>query len=1475
MIGIKSVLRRFLSMALAVVLVFSLVPAFSLSAYAASNGTLTGLADASIGASYTASTDDVNYASWSVQSGTEILGTVAYKSGNCGGEDPNTTLTLTNNKTETAVLSFTYTLTSNGTVQVDGTAVTTGSTFSKELAAGGSVKIYLESSGAGTSAKITLSNITLLVDRTVTTTFNPAKNGSYTVDGKAVTETYSNTQSSLTAYSVKATPNDGYKFVGWYSETDESFLKTDATTTLNFDSDKTITAIFTESDNQVYSVGTKMFYDLDEATKYAADNNIEKVALVQNGKSITGTHTIPSGVTLLIPFDSANTLYKDVPVATSGGSVSNKNNAYRTLTLAEGAVLNIEGGLSVGGSYKSAAGSNTGFMTGNYGLLSLSDGSSINVKNGGSLYAWGFVVGSGSVTAESGSTVWEWFQIDDFRGGTATMGMGNGVFPFSQYFIQNIEAPLTIQAGAKENVYTGVFASSKVNNASIEFIGDGGMFKLNSGSITRIYDGSTDRVTYTVSGDMELNALSLNLAGSNVNSASYVLPITNNISINVASGKATINQDLSLLAGVELTIAKGADMTVASGKSIYVYDADEWTADDYVQGGKFKSVPFAYSRTYTRTNSNLVDAKIDVNGTLTVAGYVYTTAGGANICSSEGTGQYIQQAAPGTTTTTYQYTQSGSSVTAHKIPITPAQLHNADGSYTETAKAQIGNTIDYVQGTWGGKPCAHESTELRGAKDATCTTTGYTGDTYCKDCHEKIADGNVIPALGHVWNGGVITTAPTCENAGVKTYTCTVCHETKTEAINATGHSPVEVPEKPAACEEPGHMAGTKCSVCGAILSGMDEIPATGHTEVIDPAVAPTCTEPGKTEGKHCSVCGMVIVAQEEIPAKGHTEVIDPAVEPTCTQPGKTEGKHCSVCDKVLVAQEVIPAKGHTEEIRDAVEPTLTTPGYTGDKYCTVCGELIAKGAEIPKTGAHITWVIDGEVVAEEDCLKGTMPAFTGSTDKEPDAQYRYTFTGWSPEIVAAEDDVTYTAQYSATERVFYTITFNANGGEGEMAAQTLEVGIDTALNANTFTRENYRFTGWNTQADGSGTSYEDSASVTLGADITLYAQWSFQNGWLTDDVGTTYYKDGVIAYNGTWATIGEKTYYFNEDGYIVKGLYKTNSQDGSREATFVFDTTTGEFLSTQSGLFDVGSNTYWTKDGELVEYAGLIRVVKGDGEINYYYFGEDNKAFKATEDENECKVEKANGLSLPEGNNYKFDENGVIVHFDSSINGIYYDETSSNYYYCIDGVIIANGLMKIGESYYYARTSTGAFVRNCNYWVSKTNGLLDEGIYTFDDTGKIVFPEETEKKNGIVEENGSLYYYVDGVVTGAGLIKIGDDYYYVRTSTGEVIHGRSYWVTATNDRLPVGQYTFADDGKLILPDTTKNGIVSEDGSLYYYVKGERVGVGLIKIDNDYYYVRTSNGEIIHGRSYWVTATNDLLPAGQYQFADDGKMIVK
>ena len=68
------------------------------------------------------------------------------------------------------------------------------------------------------------------------------------------------------------------------------------------------------------------------------------------------------------------------------------------------------------------------------------------------------------------------------------------------------------------------------------------------------------------------------------------------------------------------------------------------------------------------------------------------------------------------------------------------------------------------------------------------------------------------------------------------------------------------------------------------------------------------------------------------------------------------------------------------------------------------------------------------------------------------------------------------------------TISFNANGGTGSMPDQTLEPGVGT-INSNTFTRSGYTFTGWNTAANGSGTSYANGATYT-GTSTTLYAQW-------------------------------------------------------------------------------------------------------------------------------------------------------------------------------------------------------------------------------------------------------------------------------------------------------------------------------------------------------------------------------------------------
>ena len=1643
----KQILKRFLSLALSVLMVCSLVPGLAVTAYAATSGTVTGLADENIGLSFTGTADNA----WSAKS-TTITGSATSTGGTCGNTNYRSTLTITNKKTTNATLSFDYTVVpSGGTILVNGTSTTTNGSFSNGLAAGGTVEVEIESSSTSDATKITLTNVVLVSDVNATATFVPAENGTYTVDGKLITEEYSNTQSSMTAYRVVATPAEGYQFLGWYNLTTGKCIATTATAALNIESNCMITAKFVSNSVALFETGGQLFADLSEAVAYAQGNGQSKITLATDG-SISGDYTIPNGITLLIPFDEAGTLYTSAPAAIRTAPASK---LFRTLTMSDGASITVNGAISLGGRYYAAGGSEQGRPVGDYGYIKMADNSSITVKNGGNLYAWGFISGSGSILAESGATVYEFYQIADFRGGSASSAMGHGVFPFSQYFVQNIEVPLTLNAGANEIVYSGVYAMRKTYTTSINFIGDNGMFKVTSGSFTKDYDEKTDRLILTVNGKAALNTLSLTLAGMSVDSASYVLPITNNISINIESGKVTINQDAALLAGVEVNIAEGADLTVSNGKNVYIYDSDEWNSDNFVWGPcKFKSVAYAPGKAYNRSNNDLVDAKMDVNGSVTAIGAIYTTKGGADICSSNGTGKYIQQGTPGTATATYQYNANGNN--AVTIPITAAKLHNADGSYTETKDAKAGDIINYVYGVWGGEEPAeltvtfeangsaeylvegtmapqtvlekidtalaanvftregynftgwntaadgsgtpyadkatvnltenttlyaqwednHSLTKVINKKDATCTEDGYTGDTVCAICGKEITKGETIPAKGHTevidarveptctepgktegkhcsvcnevlvaqevipatghtektvagkpatctetgltdgiscsvcgtvikaqeeipakghsWNEGEITTAPTCENAGVKTYTCTVCNATKTEAIDATGHTPVEVAEQPATCTEAGHKAGTKCSVCEAILSGMEEIPATGHTEVIDAAKAPTCTETGLTEGKHCSVCNTVLVAQEEIPAKGHTEVVDPAVEPTCTKPGKTEGKHCSVCNEIIVAQTEIPAKGHTEvidaakaptctepgltegkhcsvcnevivkqevipatghkpEIRNVVEATLTTPGYTGDTYCSVCNELLKKGEETPKTGAHITWMIDGKVAAEEDYLKGTMPSFKGSTDKAPDDNYRYTFTGWSPEVVVAEEDATYTAQYSANARVFYTITFNANGGEGSMEPQRFEVGVDTALNANTFTREGYKFIGWNTAADGSGATYADEGAILeLTGDMTLYAQWQIWNGWFKDASGAFYYyRDGNyvtditrVPYPSAEILPGYGSDKEDAEVNIPGKEGNPNNYDypDGESALFVFDEN-GVFQKDQCGVYDDNGVTRWISNGMVIWHAGLVK----DGD-DYRYFKRNGMVADV-----ETYVAKTNGLL--EAAKYTFGTDGKLM----KLEGLY-EDLNGNLCYYVNYIKSYAGLVKVDGDFYYIASDLKA-VKDSTYYVTKTNDLKPAGYYAFDADGKMII------KNGLVEENGDLYYYEDGAKVANGLIEWNGNYYYIASNLKAVKDAKHYiFKDKANGLKPQGWYWFNANGMMFL-----DGFREENGTKYYYKDGLKNYAGLIKADGDYYYVK-SDCSVVAGRSYYVTKTNGFIPAGTYEFDANGKL---
>ena len=282
---------------------------------------------------------------------------------------------------------------------------------------------------------------------------------------------------------------------------------------------------------------------------------------------------------------------------------------------------------------------------------------------------------------------------------------------------------------------------------------------------------------------------------------------------------------------------------------------------------------------------------------------------------------------------------------------TPASCESTGvRTYTATVTLDGKNYTDTRTETL---PSLGHKTQLVGAKAATCTEDGYTGDEVCTVCQEIVKKGEVIPALGHKTQL-VGAKAATCTEDG---YTgdevCTVCGETvkKGEVIPALGHKTQLVGAKAATCTEDGYTGDEVCTVCGETVKKGEVIPALGHKTQLVGAKAATCTEDGYTGDEVCTVCGETVKKGEVIPALGHKTQLVGAKAATCTEDGYTGDEVCTVCQEIVKKGEVIPALGHKTQLVGAKAATCTEDGYTGDEVCTVCGETVKKGEVIPATG--------------------------------------------------------------------------------------------------------------------------------------------------------------------------------------------------------------------------------------------------------------------------------------------------------------------------------------------------------------------------------------------------------------------------------------------------------------------------------------------------------------------------------------------
>ncbi len=546
-------------------------------------------------------------------------------------------------------------------------------------------------------------------------------NGSFTVtnNGVAVSNYASFTVDG--PVTLTASPAAGYRLKGWYTTTNggvtKNYFAFNETIDANqFTSNVTIGADFSlDNGSALYWVkGTTNVYDnLATANTAAASSSSKTIVVVANGTVPAGTYTISSTVSLLIPFSTANdviTKPKVVHVGSTGAAPA--LSIYRSLSLSPGATINCSGKICVGGQLMSVNGGNfTSFPAGPAGVLDLSAGGTINLNSGAVLYAWGFVKGQdmdqgnntvnvGQIIAKSGSTVWEDFQVGDWRGGTASSSIYSNrsswkFFPFQSYTVQNIEAPITLQSGSTENCYINIFADGTTNEATFTLIGSSGLFNMGSGSsVKKRYDPTTDHVCYEMSGSTSLNQISITVAGMTMSSAEYNLPLTGNMHVSQTSGTMTISRNMTVHAGAVVEIKSGATATISSGIKVYVFDKDDWGRycmySNYYR--TFKTVTKHFNRGDGTTNTLLEDAKIIVDGTLNVTGSLYTSTHGADICGNGG-GRIVYSALPSSAT----MVQLTDLKDQNSVAVRCANMHNDNGTYT---KAIASTTFHNVNGRW-------------------------------------------------------------------------------------------------------------------------------------------------------------------------------------------------------------------------------------------------------------------------------------------------------------------------------------------------------------------------------------------------------------------------------------------------------------------------------------------------------------------------------------------------------------------------------------------------------------------------------------------------------------------------------------------------------------------------------------------------------------------------------------------------------
>lgn len=828
-----------------------------------------------------------------------------------------------------------------------------------------------------------------------------------------------------------------------------------------------------------------------------------------------GNYILPASATLLIPYYEGQTAAQGTVPAWKNKYAYPDNtpvnpSPFRKLTFDAGVNFTVCGTIEASSTLHISQHNWTGRVGGPYGWLHLNEGVRMDLESGAKLIAWGYVTGKGQIDAKDGSFVYEDFQMGDWRGGTFGTqvqknqnGVNNkGVFLITDYYCQNVECPVTFRPGAKNICHTGTYMEKKIpligiakidgttEKNPITLVGEGeGMFMMNKATagnntwVRKEYDPATDRLIWTLNSGAALGQMTLKIDASllpvNLNTADYVLPIATNFRVIANEGTISVNNDMCFLPGTEFLIRKEATVTVPSGHNVFFYDTDNWASF----GGYFYKLSYSPSwSTNPRpsTNTQLPDAKLQIEGLLDIKGAVWTTAGGANICSTPENAGKVQFGAPAPASLTESSNQTlnqitafdGETVTYTKKAITSAKLINADGAFTLTEGSSAGDVYTYMKDPADGvyrwisvrdNGCFTElksssTTQYIRPSDVVAVVANENGDhayhnadatryfintvakTTSADCMwwEAELKGEIDGKVCYMANN------PDFDNFGTYYY-----YDTNSDFWVAKT------------------VTVTFCNFNGEVLTNGDfgniynyntRPQYFGATPARNPAGGYVYTWTGwDTELNHQ---GAAMI--------GRNEPFPPATA-NVTYYAHFEGtkKHYTVTFKNedgyviesgLWNEGDMPACSVTPQKAPTTEEIFTFIGWQ-PKLTSVSGPAVYTAVYIGTTRSYTVRFLnyDGTELHTEDFAYGTVPVYRGTTPvRESNTAYSYTFSGWDKPFEAVKGNITYTAQFTAKEREY--------GEELDIVDWTAD-GI-VLLNMNGYTSPSAK-AGWIVTADG------------------------------------------------------------------------------------------------------------------------------------------------------------------------------------------------------------------------------------------------------------------------------------------------------------------------------------------------------------------------------------------------------------------------